>query len=1174
MKKYLILSVLLACCFVSRAYSFSAVAPTGQTLYYSYVTPSSTTVDVTYPNSSYTVPWSGFTSPTGSVTIPSSVTYGGRTYTVTGINSYCFQGCTNLTSVTIPNTVTYIGDKAFMDCSQLSSVTIGSGVTRIYKNAFRGCYNLFSLTVPNSVTEIGNLAFYGVCNVVYSGSATGSPWGADYINSTVEGNLVFSDNTKTLLIGCNALATSVTIPNSVTSIGDYAFKDCRGLTSVTIPNSVTSIGKYAFQNCSGLTSVAFNATNCTNMGTSGDFVYPVFEGCSNITTLTIGSQVTRIPTDAFKGCGGLTSVTLPNSVTSIGDRAFYLCNGLTSVTIPNSVTSIGNAAFSNCSGLMSVTIPSSVTSIGSNAFLFVRNIVYSGNASGSQWGALTVNGYIEGDFVYENASKTKVTGCNTAATSVTIPNSVTSIGQYAFYLCSDLSNVTIGNSVTSIGQYAFQDCSELTSVIIPNSVTTIEGHAFINCSGLTNVTIGNSVTSIGEYAFMGCSGLTNVAFNAINCTSMGSSGYYNYPVFSGCTNITTLTLGSQVSIIPASAFSGLNRLTSVIIPNSVTSIGNSAFKDCSGLSSVIIGNSVFSIGGYAFSGCSGLTCVTIPNSVTTINDYAFSDCRNLASVTIGNSVTSIWNHAFSNCKGLTSVTIPNSVTTIKSYAFSGCSNLASVAISNSITSIESFVFSGCSGLIGVTIPNSVTTIKDYAFSGCNGLTSVIIGSSVTSIWDHAFSGCDGLHTIYSLNPTAPTLGGSYCFNGYFIQEIHIPCGSLESYSSRWTSYSSYLQEPTTSFERVLQSANNTMGRVSLLSPECSDSSIISAILDYGYHFTQWTDGNTENPRTFILTQDTTFTAEFDYNQYSIITASSNSTMGITTGDSTVSYQQQVTLTAIPNHGYHFVRWNDGSTDNPHTVTVIQNSTYTAQFNYNTYNITKDCDNTKGTINGLSFANYLSSVTLTATPNYGYHFTQWRDGSTTNPRTFVLTQDTTFAAEFASNQYTVTGTSASDVMGSVIGSSTVDYLQSVTLTATANYGYHFTQWSDGDTQNPRTVAADSNKSYTAQFDYNTYALTANSDNATMGTAAGSGTFNYLSTQSVSATANYGYHFTQWSDGNTDNPRSVVLTQDTTFTAEFGYKQYAVTGASDSDVMGSVAGNDTVDYLQSVTLTATA
>ena len=509
----------------------------------------------------------------GDIVIPASVTYKDVAYGVTSIGYAAFEWCTDLTSVTIPNSVTSIGERAFHSCSGLTSVTIPNSVTSIGYRAFYHCSSLTSVTIPNSVISIGEETFYycsGLTSVTIPNSVTSI------------GERAFHS--------CSSL-TSVTIPNSVTSIGEEAFMWCSGLTSVTIGNSVTSIGEMAFMWCSGLTSVTIG-NSVTSIGEMA------FYDCSGLTSVTIPNSVTSIGEEAFKGCSGLTSVTIPNNVTSIGINAFRSCRSLNKVefycktidswfsgfgsikeiTIGNSVTSIGGSAFKDCSGLTSVTIPNSVTSIGDEAFYWCSGL-----------------------------------------TSVTIGNSVTSIGDHAFSGCSGLTSITIPNCVTSIGDGAFWSCSSLTSVTIPNSVISIGDRAFYYCSGLTSVTIGNSVTSIGDRAFSECSGLTSVTIpNSV--TSIGIAA------FSECSHLTSVTIPNSVTSIGSFAFSGCSGLTSVSIGNSVTSIGKWAFEDCSGLISVTIPNSVTSISDCAFDGCSGLTSVIIPNSVTSIGDHAFWGC--------------------------------------------------------------------------------------------------------------------------------------------------------------------------------------------------------------------------------------------------------------------------------------------------------------------------------------------------------------------------------------------------------------------------------------------------------------------------------------------------------------------------------------------------------------------
>ena len=519
---------------------------------------------VTIPNSVTCIGKQSFSqcSSLKSVTIPNSVTEIGRS---------AFYNCHLIKSVTIPNSVTSIGASIFGSCNnleyyygkfasadnrclivngtinsyaagaKLTSYTISNDVVSIGNNAFADSDNLKIIHIPENVTSISYRAFYHcsklieiVCkrttppnggNLMFDYNASNrkifvpresveayksAQYWSDYADNIVPysgelGTITYTSSDgkivkpyTTNVFGATIISNTyendkgvIKFNGAVTQIGDDAFRNCSNLTTITIPDGVTKIGVAAFCDCSNLTSV------------------------------TIGNRVTSIGEAAFCNCKSLTSVTIPDSVIEIGTKLFAYCSSLKSVVIGNSVNSIEASTFAYCTSLTSITIPDSVTSIKTIAFDSCSSLTaFYGKFASEDNRCLVVNGALNAFApagLTEYTIPDSVTSIGEAAfysceslTSITIPDSVTSIGYVAFRFCTSLTSVTIPDSVTSIGEAAFYHCESLTSVTIPDSVTSIEQHTFCYCSSLTSVTIGNGVTEIGWSAFVNCSSLIEV----------------------------------------------------------------------------------------------------------------------------------------------------------------------------------------------------------------------------------------------------------------------------------------------------------------------------------------------------------------------------------------------------------------------------------------------------------------------------------------------------------------------------------------------------------------------------------------------------------------------------------------------------------------------------------------
>ena len=802
---------------------------------------------ITIPNS---VTWIGGSGTFSGCSKLTSVTLSNQ---LTTVEWNTFQDCTSLTSIIIPNSVTAIGSSAFRGCSKLGEVTIGDHVKTIDGSAFQDCTSLSSIIIPNSVKEINWSVFSGCTSLtsveipnsvktiggsVFSGCTS-------LVSVTIPNSVTKIEGSA--FSGCTSL-TSIEIPTSVTKIENSTFSGCESLSSITIPDGVTKIESNAFFGCKSLTSIIIpnSVTTIGDNNTGGS----VFSNCSKLTSVTLSNQLTSIPSWTFGRCTSLTSITIPSSVTSIGEYAFNGCTSLSSITIPSSVTEIKNGAFGGCNNLKivtsEITTPFKVEAFdwnqADNATLVVPDGSLDAYNSTEGWNfAFIVE---EGDAIYarekideQGLKYTLKQGDDNSfyysvkknsdeiSAEIVIPSDIDGcpvkvIEEWAFSNCKTLTKITIPSSVSTIGEYAFNSCaleevnivikdysdffknhilgalpnnpigydnngswvskfynvhlidSEGTEILecnIPNDVTTIGVGTFKSCTGLYSVTIPNSVTSIDKDAFRDCSNLVSVKMGK-KVTSIGDYAFYN------CSSLESITLPKELESIGSFAFSGDDvytwsegnkyiPFTSIVIPKSVKSIGNGAFRGCRELGLVNFENveeseegGLTSLGDEAFRYCA-LTSVALPNSVITIGKGAFADNNKLTTATLGAALTEIKDETFQNCTELTSVTIPEGVTGIGVNAFKWCYKLSSVRIPQSLSSMGENAFDGCP-IKSIELPDAFTAIPANLFKN-NDLEYIKLGNNVKSIGKGAFGskldGEEALVLIEINTPTPPTI---------------------------------------------------------------------------------------------------------------------------------------------------------------------------------------------------------------------------------------------------------------------------------------------------------------------------------------------------------------------------------------------------------------------------------
>ncbi len=644
-----------------------------------------------------------------SLTIPNSIE---------NIGNYAFYNCTGLTSLEIPNNVTTIGENAFYSCKNITSITFYNGVENMGNGAFDGCYSLNDLTIK--VSDDAKFCNNNILKVF------NNP--IDYWDSEKQQSVRHSFNIHIIDSNGNDIKDYV-IPESVTTIGDGAFKGYTALSSITIPNSVTSIGDAAFKGCTGLSSI------------------------------NIPNSVTSIGSETFRDCGNIESVKMGKNVSSIGDNAFYNCTSLNSITLPKKLESIGSGVFSGewsesdyrshgCP-ITSIAIPHSVKTIGNDAFRYCRELTLV-------------------SFETDDEGKT----------------SLTSIGDWAFSECF-FSSITIPNSVTTIGKGAFENNDSLTTVIIGDGITEIKENTFQDCNELTSVTIPNKVTSIGNFAFRYCWRLNSIKLPE-SLTTMGEN------VFEGC-QLKSIELPDAFTVIPDKIFEK-NDLGYIKLGKNVKSIGKNAFgsqlheNEEGGVLIVIDTPTPPAIDKNAFPNYSYLSeiNVIVPDAkaeeayskAAVWLDMTYANMENEAVVTV-NEEGKLSKETLTQC-GLYPTKVVNLKVkgSINAEDFDqmrvNMKSLLSLDLSEcDITAIPDSAMQGKTQLQELTLPNKLQTIGNYAFQGCSYLTDKLdIPAGVTSIGDGAFEGT--YYTSVNLPSKLNTIGHRAFYNLPIKQKIYLP----------------------------------------------------------------------------------------------------------------------------------------------------------------------------------------------------------------------------------------------------------------------------------------------------------------------------------------------------------------------------------------------------------------
>ena len=630
--------------------------------------------------------------------------------------------------------VTAIAEKAFQLNKTVRSFTIGSKIRSIGSCAFARCASLTNIYVDRA-----NPYYQSIDGVLYSGDgktllsyptakayssypvASGTETIGEYAFFHSKVQTVFLPDTVST-IGNYAFyyageLSSINFPTALTSIGDSAFFACQSLTAVDIPATITQIGPSAWATCTSLPAITVAAENPNYTAVDGVLytkdmtVLKVYPFAKSGVTFTVPDSVVELEAYAF-AYTGMQSIDGCANLRAIGDSAFYSCTALKSLPDAPKLETIGERAFYSCKALTSLSFPDSMRSIGEYAFAWCTAVKTFDSGNGLQ-----------------ETGKYSVYYC-TALTTVRLGSGMKTIGEYTFYKCSRLANVDFGTSVREIGSCAFGGCSKITEIVLPDSVELVESAAFNSCSTAKTLVLSQNLREIGARAFMGLKG------------------------------ISTLTIPDSVQKIGNSAFNGLSNLLELHLSAKTQEYGSGVFSSASKLPRVELPEGMTAIPEEMFSSCNALTEVVIPSTVTRIEKGAFRSCKKLGNTELPAGLTYIGESAFYYA-AMTSVTLPAGVTEIGERSFYNITALTEFNFSESLKTIGDFAFYGCGKLTRIVLPDSVESIGTSAFNRCSSLQEVVFGKSLASIGSMCFNYCHKLErfVVDEANPNFKGVDG-------------------------------------------------------------------------------------------------------------------------------------------------------------------------------------------------------------------------------------------------------------------------------------------------------------------------------------------------------------------------------------------------------------------------------